>query len=104
MRIGGSLFWVGFLLWMSLWQAPGVPAFTGDGPAAVPAVGGPAQFRHPGFEVIPSVTYYASGRAAPATLPGVVDFQRQHAGRWDTAWDERGNRPNLIQGAGFPRV
>src|SRR5262249_262822 len=28
----------------------------------------------------------------------------QYQGRWETAWDERGDRPNLIQGSGIPLV
>src|SRR6266545_3187794 len=88
--------WALLLVGAGLWQAPGAWAIIEEGPAA--AAGGLAQFRHPGFEVNPSVAHYAAGQPAPATLPGLADFQRQHAGRWDTGWDERGNRPNLIQG------
>ncbi len=104
MSLGNRWFWGGLLVAVWFWQAPAVLALTGDGPVAAPASGGPAQFRHPGFDVVPSVSHHASSQTAPATLPGLADFRRQHPGSWETAWDERGNRPNLIQGVGVPLI
>ena len=89
---------VTLLLGISLCHAPSAMALTDDGGAPR----GLAQFRHPGFSVIPSVTHHAPGQAAALTLPGIAAFLGQYQGRLEAAWDERGNRPNLVQGSGIP--
>jgi hypothetical protein len=95
-RLFGAALLIG--IWLAL--APSARALTGDGGAP----GGLAQFRHSGFAVIPSVAHYTPGQGAASTLPGVAALLGQYRGRWETAWDERGNRPNLIQGSGIPLV
>jgi trimeric autotransporter adhesin len=89
---------VSLCLGILLWHAPSARALTDDGAAP----GGLAQFRHPGFSVIPSVARYAPGQTSAVALPGVAAFLGQYQGQWEAAWDERGNRPNLLQGGGIP--
>lgn len=68
------------------------------------AQGGLAQFRDQRFEVNPAVAQYTALQAGSTALPGVADFASRHAGSWETGWDERGNRPNLVQGSGIALI
>src|SRR5262249_32906908 len=79
-------------------------AFTEEGAASAPAPGGPVQFRHQAFDVTPAIGAAVAAQAALAPRPGMGDFLAQHAGRRETTWDGRGNRPNLMMGSGIPLV
>jgi Zn-dependent metalloprotease len=58
----------------------------------------------PDIEVQPSVVRWEKGLARQAALaqPVLNDFFARNSDAWEVRWDQRGNRPNLIQGAGVP--
>lgn len=95
------------LRWKYLWLVllsnlvlyiPSLNALTvpSDSPPGVPGL------HHPAFEVTPSLTHYGRGEENAGFLPGLSRFYREYTSNWEVAWDERGNRPHLIQGVGIP--
>jgi hypothetical protein len=57
-------------------------------------------FDAPELAVAPTLeTVTAQSRAAP-----LAAFERSAGGSWEARWDRRSNRPNLIQGSGWPLV
>ncbi len=88
-----------------MWSIPSLNALTvpTSSPGRTSVAGSvPFAVYHPAFEVIPSVTHYAMGENPPSTLAGITQFFQEHTNHWEVAWDERGNRPHLIQGVGIP--
>ncbi|HYO12035.1 MAG TPA: hypothetical protein VE685_02450 [Thermoanaerobaculia bacterium] len=69
-------------------------------PPQGPAPGFAREFSSPELEVGPSLVLHE--RAAAAGIPGLQRFFAHHSDQWEIRWDERGNRPNLIQGIGVP--
>ncbi|RPH57519.1 hypothetical protein EHM82_01125, partial [bacterium] len=69
-------------------------------PPQSPAPGFARQFSSPELEVGPSLVLHQ--RATAAGIPGLQRFFAHHSDQWEVRWDDRGNRPNLIQGIGIP--
>jgi trimeric autotransporter adhesin len=60
------------------------------------------QFSTPELEVRPSLVVHTRGSRQAAQMPSLQRFFVHHSDQWEVRWDERGNRPNLIEGAGIP--
>ena len=58
----------------------------------------------PGLRVTPTLDIYPMGAPAARELRGMTQFMDRHPGAWEVRWDARGDRPNLIQGAGIPVI
>jgi hypothetical protein len=86
------LFLMAFVLIPSLALAIEPPQ--GPGPGFVQEISSPE------LEVGPSLVHHERGSAA--AIPGLQRFFAHHSDQWEVRWDERGNRPNLIQGVGVP--
>jgi trimeric autotransporter adhesin len=59
-------------------------------------------FAAPELEVHPSVLRHAPGARSAAAIPALQPFLARHSDQWEVRWDQRGNRPNLIEGVGIP--
>ncbi len=56
----------------------------------------------PELDVAPSLAIYERGSRQAADLEQTQRFFAHHSNDWEVRLDTRGNRPNLIQGAGVP--
>ncbi|HEV8581392.1 MAG TPA: hypothetical protein VGX68_20185 [Thermoanaerobaculia bacterium] len=59
-------------------------------------------FQLPDLEVQPSLEIQARGSQKALENPALQRFFVFHSDEWEVRWDQRSNRPNLIQGAGIP--
>ncbi len=59
-------------------------------------------FRVPDLEVQPSLAIHSQGSQKSLENPALQRFFAFQSADWEVRWDERNNRPNLIQGAGIP--
>ncbi|MEA2601563.1 MAG: hypothetical protein QOF89_2555 [Acidobacteriota bacterium] len=59
-------------------------------------------FRAPDLEVQPSLAIHPQGSSKAMENPALQRFFAFQSADWEVRWDERNNRPNLIQGAGIP--
>ncbi|HSF39213.1 MAG TPA: hypothetical protein VLT87_05420 [Thermoanaerobaculia bacterium] len=64
----------------------------------------PRQFSTPDLEVGPSLVIHGRGSREAAEAPGLQRLFAIHSDQWEVRWDERGNRPNLLEGAGIPLI
>jgi hypothetical protein len=71
-------------------------------PQDLPSVLFVKQFSSPELEVQPSVQIFDRGSDKAGTLPSLQRFYAYHSDEWEVRWDQRSDRPNLIQGAGIP--
>ena len=80
----------------------------GRGPriaAAGPADGedlAAAAYRSPEMDVGPSLALFPMGACASSLPSPMASFLRSYPGAWEVRWDERSDRPHLIQGVGVP--
>ena len=59
--------------------------------------------QHDAFEVTPSLMHYARREPLPAPQARLMaTFFQRFTNNWQVAWDERSDRPHLIQGVGVP--
>jgi hypothetical protein len=64
----------------------------------------PAGLTLPDLQVSPSLVTYEMGEKA-ASLPQAVErFFAENGASWEVRWDERNQRPHLIQGQGVPML
>jgi trimeric autotransporter adhesin len=59
-------------------------------------------FRAPDLEVQPSLAIHPQGSQKSMENPALQRFFAFQSADWEVRWDERNNRPNLIQGTGIP--
>lgn len=71
-------------------------------PQDLPSVLFGKQFSSPELEVQPSVQVFDRGSDKAGNLPSLQRFYAYHSDEWEVRWDQRSDRPNLIQGAGIP--
>lgn len=71
-------------------------------PPQGPAPAFARQFSMPELEVRPSLVIHARGSRQATQIPSLQRFFGHHSDQWEVRWDDRGNRPNLIEGAGIP--
>ena len=82
----------------------------GRGPriaAAGPADGedlAAAAYRSPEMDVGPSLALYPLGARASSLPSAMASFLRSYPGAWEVRWDDRSDRPHLIQGVGIPII
>ncbi|MEM8933714.1 MAG: hypothetical protein AAGE94_21165, partial [Acidobacteriota bacterium] len=58
----------------------------------------------PRLHVEPEIEHFAIGSAAVQGRPGVGGFFEEHTDLWRVLWDQRGDRPHMIEGVGVPLV
>ncbi len=56
------------------------------------------------FDVQGWLTYYSAGDPGAQQRMGVQQFFQESTDQWEVFWDERGDRPQLIEGVGVPML
>ncbi len=56
------------------------------------------------FHVQASLTRYSAGDPGAQQRMGIQQFFQENTDQWDVFWDERGDRPQLIEGVGVPML
>ncbi|MDC8011930.1 hypothetical protein [Tahibacter soli] len=58
-------------------------------------------FVAPSLDALPSLRDAASD---PRLASRLAPFQARYGGTWEVRWDDRGDRPNVVQGSGVPLI
>jgi subtilisin-like proprotein convertase family protein len=58
-------------------------------------------FAAPELDALPSLS---DARANDVAVARLAPFQARYGGTWEVRWDDRGNRPNVVQGSGVPLI
>ncbi|MBZ0111153.1 MAG: hypothetical protein K8J08_01700 [Thermoanaerobaculia bacterium] len=56
------------------------------------------------LDVAPSLTRHEMGASSAAEVPALQSFLNRNGVSWEVRWDERNDRPHLIQGEGIPLI
>jgi hypothetical protein len=75
-----------------------------DEPAAAHAFSRPPGVRAPELRAEPALTLFEGSSKAAAARPALQRFFQRHSQQWEVRWDERNDRPHVIQGVGIPLI
>jgi len=73
-------------------------------PAKVGSVPLAAITSAPGLDVGPSLISYGMASSDAAGVPALQLFLNRHGVNWEVRWDQRNDRPHLVQGEGIPLI
>jgi len=58
-------------------------------------------FTEPALDALPSLR---DAQSDPLLQSRIAPFRARYGGTWEVRWDDRGDRPNVVQGSGVPLI